>query len=505
MGLINRRAFLHDSALLAATLAGAGAVRKSGAAEAAVPARQGPINDQLRVAVIGVRGRGMSHVGAYAGNQQLNTVITTICDVDTAVIGPAMKKIEKSQGKAPKFEQDLRKVIEDKDIDIITIATPNHWHALAAIWALQAGKDVYVEKPVSHNVSEGRRIVEAARKYNRICQAGTQSRSTKGMRDSMAFLHSGKLGKIKLARGLCYKLRPSIGKVDGPQQPPKTMNYDLWCGPAPYELPHRNGKFGPVHYDWHWIWNYGNGDLGNQGIHEMDKARWGLGKNELPRSVVSVGGRYGYVDDGQTPNTQICVFDYGDSELIFEVRGWPSKSPYPGKESPQTKATPGNYVGNVFYGTEGFLVCPSYSSGIAYSNDGEVIARFTGGEDQPHFANFIKAVRERKHEILNGDILEGHLSSALCHLGNISYRLGDEQPLGQSARAFATDKQAGETFARMEEHLKDNKISLNGLQCRVGRKLSVEAATESFAGDKEANALLTREYRKGFEVPAKLL
>ena len=498
MRSISRRDFLHDSAL-AAALAGAGMVSDSFAAEKASAAKKAQANDQLRVAVIGVHGRGMSHVGAFAGNNKLNTIITTVCDADSAVIGRAMKTVENKQGKAPKFQQDIRKVVEDKDIDIISIATPNHWHALAAIWAMQNGKDVYVEKPVSHNVSEGRRIVEVARKTNRICQTGTQSRSSRGMREAMAFLHAGKLGKIRLARGLCYKLRPPIGKVDGPQPIPQSVNYDLWCGPAA-KLPLMRKK---LHYDWHWVWNTGNGDLGNQGIHEMDKARWGLNKNELARRVVSVGGRfYPEPDDGQTANTQICVFDFGDCELIFEVRGWPSKSPFPGKKSPKNSIKPTNYVGNIFYGSEGFMVCPSYSSAVAYTNDGEIIKEFAGGDD--HFGNFIKAVRSRKVEDLHADILEGHLSSALCHLGNISYRLGGEQPFGQKPKAFAKDKDAGETFERMEQHLKDNKIALDTIQCRVGRKLALDPTKEIFISDKDANAMLTREYRKGFEVPEKV-
>jgi hypothetical protein len=484
MRSINRREFLHDSAILAA-LAGAGLGSESLAAEKAV-AKKGQLNDQLRVAVIGVHGRGMSHVGALAGNNNFNTLITTICDADSAVIGRAMKAVEKKQGKAPKFEQDIRKVVEDKDIDIITIATPNHWHALAAIWAMQNGKDVYVEKPVSHNVSEGRRIVEVARKTNRICQTGTQSRSSTGLKEAMSFLHEGKLGKIKVARGLCYKLRPSIGKVSGPQPIPKTCNYDLWCGPASVEPLMRKN----LHYDWHWVWNTGSGDLGNQGIHEMDKARWGLNKHELANSIISVGGRFGYVDDGQTANTQICVYDYGDCELIFEVHGLPSKDLLGAK------------VGNIWYGSDGYMVCRDYRGATAFTPKGEVIKKFSGGED--HFANFIKAVRSRKVEDLNADILEGHLSSALCHLGNISYRLGDEQPFGQTPQAFAKDKDAGETFERMEQHLKDNKISLDSVKCRIGRKLAMEPAKEIFLGDNDANAMLTREYRKGFEVPEKV-
>jgi len=482
MRAINRRDFLHDSAILAA-LAGAGIGSESLAAERAV-AKKGQVNDQLRVAVIGVNGRGKDHIKGLAGKH--NCLVTVICDADSAVIGGAMKLAERQQEKLPRFEQDIRKVVEDKNIDIITIATPNHWHALAAIWAMQNGKDVYVEKPVSHNVSEGHRIVEVARKTNRICQAGTQSRSSSGLKEAMAFLHEGKLGKIRLARGLCYKLRPSIGKVDGPQPIPKTVNYDLWCGPAPVEPLMRKR----LHYDWHWVWNTGNGDLGNQGIHEMDKARWGLNKNELAKSVVSIGGRFGYFDDGQTANTQICVFDYGDCELIFEVRGLP------------TGNLLGAKIGNIWYGTDGYMVCTSYREATAFTPKGEVIRKFQGGED--HYANFIKAVRSRRVEDLNADILEGHLSSALCHLGNISYRLGEEQPFGQTPQAFAKDKDAGETFERMEQHLKDNKIDLSTVKCRIGRKLAVDPAKEIFLGDREANALLTREYRKGFEVPAKV-
>jgi predicted dehydrogenase len=497
MTKFNRRTFLQDAAL-ATALAGIGLSHNEAAADtqSATTTRKGPAYDRLRVAVVGVRGRGMAHVQGLAN--RYNCEVTVICDADKAVIGNAMKHVAKVQGSEPRFEQDIRKVVEDQNIDIVSIATPNHWHALAAIWAMQNGKDVYVEKPVSHNVSEGRRIVETARKYNRICQTGTQSRSSRGMREAIAFLHSGRLGKIKLARGLCYKLRPSIGKVQGPQTPPKSVDYDLWCGPAPkVPLMRKN-----LHYDWHWIWDYGNGDLGNQGIHEMDKARWGLDKKELPKSVLSVGGRFGYIDDGQTANTQICLYDYGDCELIFEVRGWPSTSPFPGKESPKNSVTPTNFVGNVWYGTEGILVCPSYTNGVAYSNEGDVLAHFSGGED--HFGNFVKAVRHRSVLTLNADIEEGHLSSALCHLGNISYRLGTQQPFRKKAQAFGDDKEAGETFARMEEHLASNSIALDGLNYQLGRKLAIDPDMESFISDRDANQMLTREYRKGFEVPAKV-
>jgi predicted dehydrogenase len=497
MRFLNRRQFLHDSSTLAATLAGAGLL--GGAAEAAAEkkeARKEDTNDRLHVAVVGVHGRGMSHVEGFANKN--NCIVTTICDADEAVIGPAMKAVEKAQGKAPKYEQDLRKLVEDKSIDIITIATPNHWHALAAIWALQHGKDVYVEKPVSHNVSEGRRIVETARKYNRICQTGTQSRSSTGMRAAMEYLHAGHLGKIRLARGLCYKLRGSIGKIKEPTPIPKSIDYDLWCGPAPNHPLMRES----LHYDWHWQWDYGNGDLGNQGIHEMDKARWGLGKNELPNSVFSFGGRFAYVDDGETANTQVCVYDYGDCQLVFEVRGLPSDSPYPEKISKKEGKRGSNFVGNIFYGSEGVLVCPSYTSGVALSNKGEVLKEFKGGDD--HFGNFVKAVRSRKVEDLNADILEGHLSSALCHLGNISYRLGADQRFGGKPKPPASDKETAAAFERFVDHLNDKLGPIGKISYRVGARLEIDPQEERFRNNSKANELLTREYRKGFEVPEKV-
>jgi Oxidoreductase family, NAD-binding Rossmann fold/Oxidoreductase family, C-terminal alpha/beta domain len=499
MPSLNRRDFMYDSAWLAAAAASVGPLANLASAAKPEAKKESPA-EKLRVAVIGVRGRGMEHVRGFLA--QPNCEIVTICDVDSAVIKNAMSNVEKKQGQAPKYEKDLRKVMDDKNVDIVSIATPNHWHTLAALWAMQAGKDVYVEKPVSHNVSEGRRLVEAAVKYNRICQAGTQSRSMKGMQEAIAFVQSSKIGKVKLARGLCYKLRPSIGKVDGDQEPPATMDYDLWCGPAPLKKPHRKTGSGTVHYDWHWIWDYGNGDLGNQGIHEMDKARWGLGKMALPSSVRSIGGRFGYVDDGETPNTQICLFNYGDCELLFEVRGLPSNSPYPGKESPKNGAKPQNFVGNVFYGSDGFVVCPSYNSGVAYDNDGKVLAKFSGGGD--HFANFVAAVRSHDAKSLAGKIIDGHLSSALCHLGNVSYRLGTAEPLESKAVAFPENEAAAKALTDALSHLKDRKVKVDEVKCLNGKTLKLDPATETFIDDKAANELLTREYRKGFVVPATL-
>ncbi len=282
MRVLPRRVFLQDSAALAAgmaTIAGLAGADAPGADKADTKP-VGP-NDTLRVAVCGVRGRGKDHVAGWS--KQKDVRIAAICDVDLNVTGPACKAIDRRYGAEPTVVQDIRRLLDDKSIDAISIATPNHWHALATIWACQAGKDVYVEKPVSHNVSEGRRMVEAARKYDRIVQTGTQCRSHQGIQDAVAFLRSGKLGQIYMAKGLCYKSRGSIGhKPDGPV--PEKVDYDLWLGPAP-KRPFNPNRF---HYNWHWNWDYGNGDLGNQGIHQMDLARLGLGQERASQ------GRHGF-------------------------------------------------------------------------------------------------------------------------------------------------------------------------------------------------------------------
>jgi predicted dehydrogenase len=484
---LSRREFLKGSALLAAAAAG---VNLSGDQAEAVPSQapQGGAGDRLNVAVIGVNGRGMDHVGGFL-NRDLNCAITHICDVDASVAGRAQQAVERAQGRRPTFVQDLRRIMDNRDIHIVSIATPNHWHALAAIWAIQAGKDVYVEKPVSHNVSEGRRIVEAARRHNRICQAGTQIRSSSGVRQAIDFLRAGRLGAVQVARGLCYKRRdnamgrvPSVRRVE----PPRDLDFNLWLGPAPQRPYHEN----LVHYRWHWFWDFGNGDLGNQGIHQMDVARWGLGKNELARSVLSVGGRLGAADHGETPNTQIALFDYGDSKLIFEVRGL------------ETSAQRGVMVGNIFHCADGYLVMPNYTTAVAYDRDGRQVQRWRGPDN--HYANFVSAVRSRRRETLNGEILEGHLSSALCHLANISYRLGREQPFARSAEAFRSDRDANETLGTMREHLQARGVPLDRTNLRVGRRLTVDVPHERFTGDDEANRYLTREYRRGFEVPARI-
>jgi predicted dehydrogenase len=504
----NRRDFLWSSASLAAVAASEAALlaQTPPAQENPAPTGRGAPNERLNIAVIGIRGRGQDHLEGLAGRH--NCVVTHICDVDTATqnepnVARKLTSITQRQGNVrPEFVQDLRRIMDNPNIHAVSVATPNHWHSLAAIWAMQAGKHVYVEKPVSHNVWEGRRLVEASRHYNKICQAGTQIRSQAGSRRAIEFLRSGRLGRVEVARGLCYKTRNSIGRYDRTANPngvpvPASVNYDIWCGPAPRNLPHRI----KLHYDWHWTWDYGNGDLGNQGIHQMDVARWGLGRSELCSSAWSVGGRFGYTDDGETANTQLSFMRYPgqngapDATLLFEVRGL-STRPYTARQG-----VAGATVGNVFHCTEGYLVFTNYSTAIAFDKDGAQIQRFEGGGD--HYGNFISAVRANRRETLNGEINEGHLSSALCHLANISYRLGQPQPFSPEPAAFTGNAVAHEALERVKEHLTANNVNLASTQFRVGTLLNLDVAAETFQGNADANRMLTREYRTGFEVPAR--
>jgi hypothetical protein len=355
-------------------------------------------------------------------------------------------------------------------------------------------------------------MVVAARKYNKIVQTGTQSRSSTAIREAIEWVRAGNLGKITLARGLCYKPRQSIGRTEGPLPVPDHIDYDLWCGPAPLD-PLRRSK---LHYDWHWIWAYGNGDLGNQGIHEMDRARWFLGEMELAPRVFSVGGRLGYQDDGETANTQFVFHDY-KVPLIFEVRGlfektgaknmdffkhpvtgaWKYKDARSGEMREQKSG-----VSVVIHCEGGYIINPSYSSVMAFDKEGNHLKSWGGGED--HYANFLKACRSRKHTDLNADILEGHLSSALCHTGNISYRLGWKKAPGEIREKLQGNSVALETFGRMEEHLKANDVDLQKDKLAMGEFLTMDPKTERFIGNREADALLTRHYRRPYVVPEKV-
>jgi predicted dehydrogenase len=474
MSHVSRRRFLQ-TALAAASVTIAG-TKSSGQVVGA--------NDTIRLAIAGLNGRGKDHVKAFAGRKGVQVVC--LVDPDTRTWAVPARMVEDRGHNTPRALRDIREALAAKDVDAVSVATPNHWHALITVWACQAGKDVYVEKPCSHEVHEGRLAVEAARNHKRIVQHGTQRRSAPDWAVAAAVIRSGKLGRLLVARGINYKRRLSIGYRTA-SAPPRELDFNLWLGPAPEQPYHAN----LVHYNWHWFWPFGNGDIGNQGVHHMDVARWCIPGATLPRSVLSLGGRFGYTDQGQTPNTLMTVFDYGPTQLIFEVRGLDTR-PYDGERT-----------GNVFHFEEGILhgdFAPKfYPKGSQKpvplpKVDDEV----TRGRSGDHFGNWLAAVRSRKVSDLNADILEGHYSAALCHLANISYRLGEDVPFNPRTKAFGDDREAYETLARLEEHLGKNKVRVESEKVRLGRKLVVKAESETIADDADANRLLTRTYRKPF-------
>src|SRR4030095_5383154 len=329
-----------------------------------------------------------SHIDGFL--DQKDVELAALCDIDESVLDQRLEQVEKGSKKKPDRYFDMRKLFEDKSIDVVSFATPNHWHSLGSIWAIQAGKDVYVEKPSSHNIWEGRKLLEAARRHNRVVQHGTQIRSSAAIREGVQKLEEGVIGELYMAKGLCYKWRNSIGKAKEEAVPPG-VHYDIWLGPAPTR-PFTRNRF---HYNWHWHWDYGNGDIGNQGVHQMDVARWGLGVG-LPKKVQAMGGHFLFNDDQETPNTQIATFSYPDEKkmIVFEVRHWITNGEDIGK---------GGAVGNIFYGSEGIMVIPSYSSYKVFlgKNLEPRPARNAGGD---HFANFIEAVRKRDPKILHAEI-----------------------------------------------------------------------------------------------------
>jgi predicted dehydrogenase len=477
---ITRREFATRVAAAAGIAAGADLLNTPLQAAPAAGGRIIGANDRVVTASIGIRGQGNALKRGFA--RLKNVEIKTLCDID-ANLAPERINDERLKDVPtfrPGYVQDLRRVMDDKDIDAVVIATPNHWHALATIWALQAGKHVYVEKPSSHTVWEGRRMVEATAHYGKIVQVGTMNRSRPAVKEAIKFVHEGGIGKVYMARGLCFKPRPSIGKYpDGPMKPGETftlnaagstsepsydnqylskVDYDLWLGPAPKRAFNRN-RF---HYNWHWHWEYGNGDSGNQGPHQFDIARWGLQKQEHPVKIRSIGGYFGDESSQETPNMQTSLFEYADG-LVLEF----------GTRGGFTNDEGSVRIGNLFYGSKGWLwieeAGKTWQSYFGPKNEkGPGTDLRTAGEgptgltttESPHYQNFIDAIRANDPKLLNCDVLEGHLSSSLPHLGNIAYR--------------------------------------------TGRQLAFDGKTERFVNDKDADKLLNRDagYRKGFEIPA---
>jgi predicted dehydrogenase len=433
-------------------------------------------NERINMAIIGIRGRGGGLCREFA--KIPNVTVKTVCDIDEHLFPSRVEQINGIQGSKPYTEYNLQRVMDDKSIDAIATATPNHWHALVTIWGCQAGKHVFVEKPCSHNIWEGRKMIEATYKYNRLVCVGFQSRSSRNVQQAMKLLREGKLGDIYMTKGLCYKPRNNIGMYpDGPvpegqqysmtvggkpmKDPPtrrylRKVHYNLWLGPAPKRDFNRN-RF---HYNWHWHWDYGNGDIGNQGVHQMDVARWGLDKDEHPVKIRSFGGFFAFKASQETANTQIVAFEYADGKILqFEVRGLP------------TNDEKGVRIGNMFFGTEGWM---------CLNSSGDTWATFFGRNNEPgpssqaadtsadpsdltgsggsaHFENFIHALRTGRQDDIPADIEGGHLSAALCHMANISYRLGRDLKFNGEKERFVRDRDANRMLSGFPQ-LKNGKL-----------------------------------------------
>lgn len=478
MSRCSRRDFLKRTAvggLAAASLTVAGTK---------APARVLGANDTVRVAVVGINARGSEHIRELSRIAKTNNVeIAYLVDPDSRLFPEKSELVNRNMGKTPKCVQDLRTALDDPNLDAVTIASTNHWHAIQGIWACQAGKDVYVEKPCSHTVVEGRKLVEAARKYNRIVQQGTQSRSNGRFMGEVAAVKSGKYGKLVVAYGEAGKPRQGIGFKE-PKAPPEGLDFNIWLGSAPEQPYHEN----LVHYNWHWFWDFGNGEIGNQGPHHWDIARWAMPDGAVPRSVISVGGRFFWNDQGQTANTQFTIVDFGGPVILMENRDLVKSSRLSSR--------------NEFRMEEGVIRNGQFFP--KGQEKGEPLPGVQSTKDflTRHFANFIDCVRSRKREDLNAEIEEGHRSVLMAHLANISYRLGTETPFSTEATAFAGDALFRESLDGMKKHLTDEVgMKLDGVTYRLGRKLAYDAAAEKFPGDEEANKLLTQPYRKPFVLP----
>ncbi|MHC4637340.1 MAG: Gfo/Idh/MocA family protein, partial [Planctomycetota bacterium] len=378
--------------------------------------------------------------------------------------------------------------------DAVVIAAPNHWHSLMTVWACQAGKDVYVEKPISHNIWEGRKSVEAARKYNRIVQAGTQNRSDTGLREAIKYIKAGNLGKIQWIHCVWFKQRKGIGKVAGPQKVPAEIDYNLWTGPAPLEPLMRKS----LHYNWHWFWSTGNGEMGNLGAHIADDARNILGVKGLPKSAMYIGGRFDFDDNAETPNTSFAMFDYDAAPVIVELRNLPMKKGMKGSDNYR-----GTKMGNIVQCTNGYASI-GRGGGWVYDNNGKKIKQFPGDGGAGHQANFIEAMRSRKSSDLNADILEGHISAVMCHAANLSYMLGNKSGLGPIKEALQGNKHQAETFERFKAHLAANEIDLEKDSAVLGAMLEIDPEKEKFVGgfpSEWANLMSRRAYREPFVIP----
>ena len=493
-----RRNFLKSS--LTAGLA-LGLPRLVSAGEGASPAAT-PSNT-VRLGVVGLG--GIDIVGGVGGRgRQLiarlreipEVRIVALCDVDQAVLERELQPF-KERGEKVAAYGDMRLLLEDKTIDAVVVATPNHWHALATIWACQAGKDVYVEKPFSYNLWEGTQMVAAARKYGRMVQVGTQNRSSQVLREAFDYLRSGQLGPIRYAHALVYRPRESLGKVSAPTPVPATLDYDLWCGPAP-KLPLLRKQ---LHYEWHWFWPTGNGEVGNNGVHVIDICRWALGQNQPPPRALSLGGRFAFHDGGETPNTNIVLLDYQPAPIICEIRN-----------VRVAKGTDGvgkfrNKERGVVIDCEGGYLAGDANGMTVFDKQGGKLKQFDAAKSEnietSHLSNFLAAVRNRKAGDLAAEAKQGHFSAAGCHMANVSYRLGKASPPEVIRESVRSSGELADAFERCANHLRENGVDLAGTPAVLGPWVTFDPKEERFVGEfaAPANELSHRAYREPFVVP----
>ena len=457
-------------------------------------------NDRINVAVIGVRGHGLTHISAYK-KQSDDVRIMALCDCDSRYLDRELSNLEKENIKALGYK-DLRKLYENKDIDAVSIVMPNYWHALATVWACQAGKHVCVEKPVSHSIWEGRKMVEAARKYNRMVQADLDSRSDNSIAAAIDYMQKN-LGKVQYVRIINYKRRKSIGKIMGPGAIPVTCDYDLHSGPiAMMPLPRKE-----LHYDWHWQWHTGNAELGNNGPHQLDIIRWALGKTIVPQKVFSFGGRFGYIDDGNVPNTQVAWYDYDGIPVIYDSRGLGERSGVDNMDGFKGYTSAGKAVHHPYKGDANcsfFIFCEKgyLAESSIYDNDGVLVKRFNESSVGPQF-NFVKALKSGKREDLKTDILDGHLSAIISHIGNISYQTGSRVSMEEMRKTAGGFKYMNETLFGFEEHLRLNGLDSEKEEMYMGHVLNFDSQMEKFTGENSeiANLFLKDNYREPFVIP----
>ncbi len=444
-------------------------------------------NGDIRLGFVGLRNKGADHIKDF--REIRGARIAALCDVDSEILAREKAKCDDAREKVETYA-DVRKLLENKDLDAVVIATPDHWHALIGLWALEAGKDVYVEKPVSLTIHEGRLLVEAAKRTGRIVQAGTQYRSEKGIADAIAWQREGHLGKIQHIRSVSYTLREAVRQRKSPLPIPESIDYDLWCGPAEKRELYR----GRLHYDWHWFWNTGSGDLGNMGIHDLDIARWYLGVDHAAPRVTCAGGRFATDNFCETPNTQLTLYDYPDAPIIHELRGLPMK---PGGQA--MDHFKGLRNGNIVQCEDGYI-----AQSVAYDSKGKKIRKFSDFGGAGHHLNFLKAIAARDATQLHAPILEGHLSTTLCHQGNIAFRLGQGATPEAIAEHLKHSAAAGEAFASMEKHLAIHGVDFGKTPITLGPTLDFDPAAEHFTGDfaEDANLHLTRpQYREPYVLP----